>query len=102
MLRSQVRDRYAQGKDVGIWDTEHLEIEAKLAASMCERWGMVAAEADGEDTAGRQKLKLSTPAGLVERAFAVSKLFMDRARKDGLVHTSPDMPPVEDREIGPE
>lgn len=41
---------------------------AKVAFEMAQRWGMVAAIPDGEDTAGRQKLRLMTPLELAQRA----------------------------------
>lgn len=72
-----------------IQETEMLEQEAKLAFAMIEKWGMVAGVENGEDTAGRQKLRLSTPKELVERAFECAKLGMDTARNRGLVHTIP-------------
>ena len=71
------------------------EDEAKLAFSLLERWGMVAAAPDGEDSAGRSKLKLSTPDELVERAFAVAKLAFDKARADNLIHNAGPMPKYE-------
>jgi hypothetical protein len=45
---------------------------AKIAIEMAQRWGMVAAIPDGEDTAGRQKLRLMTPAELAQRAVATT------------------------------
>ena len=50
---------------------EVLDMRARLAASFIERWGMVAAEPDGEDSAGRQQMKLMDPADLVWRACSV-------------------------------
>lgn len=52
-------------------DTDHLNTKARLALAMLERWGMVAAEHGGEDTAGRAKLKLQPVNELVLRAVEV-------------------------------
>jgi hypothetical protein len=49
-----------------------------LAASMIEKWGMIAAVEDGEDTRGRQKLRMLSPTELVNRAFETSELFANR------------------------
>lgn len=48
--------------------------EAKMATDMIVKWGMVAAEDDGEDTAGRHKIKLSSPKNLVDRAVEMAEL----------------------------
>jgi len=42
---------------------------ARTAQEFIDRWGMVAAIPDGEDSAGRQKLRLATPDELVVRAM---------------------------------
>jgi hypothetical protein len=41
---------------------------AKVAIEMVEKWGPVAAVPDGEDSAGRQKLRMQTAAELAVRA----------------------------------
>lgn len=45
---------------------------ARIAMSMAERWGMVAAMPDGEDSAGRQKLRVLTPEELANKACATA------------------------------
>jgi hypothetical protein len=70
-------------------DTEIFEQEASLAAEMIERWGMIAAMPDGEDSAGRSKLRLATPEELVGRALDCARLFMEKARANGLVTAVP-------------
>lgn len=73
-----------------IVQSEHLEFEAKVAEEFIARWGMVAGAPDGEDSAGRAKLRLQTPEELIERAFNTAALFMEHARKYKLVHVTPD------------
>ena len=99
--QSQIVAKYGPPGQVQVWETEHLELEANLAASLIERWGMVCAEPDGEDSAGRQKLRLQTPDELVQRAFDVAHDFMDQARIRGLIHTTPDLPPSKEWEGEP-
>ena len=45
--------------------------------ALIERWGMVAAMSDGEDSAGRQRLRLATPEELVSRAADITNLAFD-------------------------
>ena len=81
-----------------VHESEHFELEGALAVVMIERWGMIAAVEDGEDSSGRSKLRALTPEELVTRAFDTAKLAMARAREAGLVLEI--APPVE-HEIGP-
>ena len=57
---------------------------ARMAFALIERWGAVAAEADGEDSTGRAKLKLQSPADLVKRAFDIAEAAIAEAKKRGL------------------
>lgn len=60
-----------------------------FAMQCIERWGMVAGEADGEDSAGRAKIRLATPTELVDRAFAISELLHERAAERGWLMSVP-------------
>src|SRR5690349_12323012 len=95
MIESKISDKYGFDKAIQIHETEQLEREAQMAFVLIERWGMVAGIEDGEDSAGRARVRLSTPSELVARAFAVARLAMDRARQNGLVHTTPSIADVE-------
>ncbi len=75
---------------------ELAEDEAKMAAALIERWGMVAAIPDGEDSAGRAKLRLATPEELVARAFSCAKLAMKHARDNNLLHKTDPVPDLSD------
>lgn len=48
--------------------------EARMAMEMIVKWGLVAGENGGEDSAGRHKLRLATPEELVERAVKVAEI----------------------------
>ena len=72
-------------------DNEFLEQEAVLAGELVRHWGMVAGINDGEDTAGRTRIRLQTPTELVGRAFDTAKLFFETARAKGLIHTGPEL-----------
>lgn len=61
--------------------------EAEFALQCIQKWGMVAAKDDGEDSSGRAKIKLSTPEEIVDRAFKIARLAMEHiAREDMLIH----------------
>ncbi len=57
-----------------LYSSEMPEPEATFAMQMLERWGMVAAMDDGEDSAGRQKIRVATPEELVWRACTVAEV----------------------------
>lgn len=72
--------------------------EAKLAITLIERWGMVAAKHDGEDSAGRACLTLQTPEELVERACKTAELaFAELERRGWMLHM-PEQPAEESPE----
>ena len=83
------KDRMALGEIV-THETEIMEFEAKFALAVMEKWGMVAAMPDGEDSSGRQQLRLATPEELVARAFAIAKLAFQRTRDDSLMVAIPE------------
>lgn len=51
-----------------------LNDRAVFAQAMIERWGCVSCEYDGEDSSGRQKMRIQTPEELVTRACAIAEL----------------------------
>ncbi len=61
-----------------------------FAMQLIERWGMVAGEPDGEDSAGRSKLKLQSVNSLVARAFDTAELADAVARDRGHIIDVPD------------
>jgi hypothetical protein len=63
--------------------------EATVVLHLIEKWGMVAATPDGEDSAGRQKMRLQTPEELVARAMEVTRLAFSTLRENGWLVTIP-------------
>lgn len=53
-----------------------LTTEARFAMQLIERWGMVDAAPDGEDKAGRSKLRLLDPIEVVDRACDTASFAM--------------------------
>ena len=73
--RIEIRDPTDYGLgEINVIAGKALTSTARLAEQLAERWGMVAAEDDGEDSAGRQKVRLATPIEVIERACAVASL----------------------------
>lgn len=54
--------------EIRTFSPDHLAHEAALACQMMERWGLVAATPDGEDSAGRAKLRRITGEELAREA----------------------------------
>lgn len=93
MIETKFNVEYGQQKLI-LHETEVPEAETRLAFSLLERWGMVSATPDGEDSAGRSKLRLSTPTELIDRAFSVANLAYSHARKNNLIHDCGSIPEI--------
>lgn len=73
------------------------EKRAVFAMAIIERWALVAAEPDGEDSAGRQKLKMPEPDKLVERAVQIADGAYEAFALKGWLHELPDWETVIER-----
>ena len=96
----KVGDKYDNMRnEVALSESVHANFEARFAMVLMEKWGMVNAEPDGEDSAGRARLRPATPKEVVNRACELSSLAMDEFRaRDWIV----DLPnPFEDPEAAP-
>jgi len=56
---------------------------ARFAMACIERWGMVCAMPDGEDSGGRQKLRPATVSEITEHACACAEAAYDQFQKRG-------------------
>ena len=95
MIETKVNEKYAETYRFTAHENEHPEAEAKLAFEFIKRWGLVMAADDGEDSVGRQKFRLATPQELIDRAFSIAHLAMDKARSTGLIHQGPTLADLE-------
>lgn len=60
---------------------------ARLAMTLIEKWGMTATTvADGEDSAGRQRTRLLTPAEVVGRATETAERAIEEMHSLGWMH----------------
>ena len=71
-------------------DTDFLGVKARLVIDFIVRWGAVAAVPDGEDSKGRQKLRLMTEKELVAKALLSVELATDELAKRGWMIQIPD------------
>ena len=70
------------------YELEHFDLTGRMAAEQMFRLSNVPIMPDGEDSQGRQKLRMATPEELVEKAFACATLLVKAARDRGHVHTA--------------
>ena len=76
-------------EDVTIYKTVAPNLHAVFALNYIERWGAVAAIPDGEDSAGRQKLKMQSPQELVDRACETATIMVDEFTSRGWLLSLP-------------
>jgi hypothetical protein len=92
-------DRYDLDGHVSVVTHERfqLDIRARIALGLIERWGQVAGEIDGEDSAGRAKLRLATPAEVVNRACDCAQGAMDAFISKGWTVKTPSLSDLQDK-----
>lgn len=84
-----IRKNFDGEVKVTLHETEVPTLEARMALSFMERWAMVAAESDGEDSAGRAKLRLMTADEITSHACNVAQKAVDQFRARGWVKNIP-------------
>jgi hypothetical protein len=78
-------------KQLRIHDDEIMNQEARFACALIERWGIVAGEVEGEDSAGRSVCRNATPAEVVARACSIAETALGEFRKRGWMFKGPDI-----------
>lgn len=71
--------------------------EANFAMALVERWGIVAARPDGEDTAGRQQLRDMKPTELAKEACDIAEATFTEFHERGWFVELPNIATVEER-----
>ena len=94
---SKSRYEWENGAHLGLHDTEHLTAEMRFAMNIAERWAMVSATPDGEDSAGRQQMKHMPETEVIERAFTIARLAFERGRRLGWVVPLPTMAEIKEQ-----
>lgn len=70
--------------------TVEIATPAKMALDIACRWGIAAADADGEDTAGRQKLRSLTPDEIADKACRTAQALWSRFERLGWLVSIPE------------
>ena len=97
-IRVQTRKDFRGRPDQVLTELLQFDVEGKIVIDLITRWGMVAAIPDGEDSSGRQKLRLMTPEELVERAVSTAHIFVEQAKRESLAIELPEPEPLQDEE----
>ena len=59
-------------------------MKARMACALIEKWGMVVCDtSNGEDSAGRARMRLMKPGEVVDRACATADIAIDRMHELG-------------------
>ncbi len=74
MIGYQERETYRGASEVIIYGRFAFDPRAELAKELVKHFGVIAGVTDGEDSAGRQKIRMQESAELVERACNISDL----------------------------
>lgn len=62
---------------------------ARFAMDVADRWGMIATIPDGEDSAGRQQMRLATPEELAARACEAAQALWNEFSSRGWFFEAP-------------
>lgn len=87
--RLQYDDFHNRKVETIVNESHVAEFEARLATQLIERWGIVAAVPDGEDSSGRQTIRLMTPEETVQRAVETAELAVKTFHDKGWMHKMP-------------
>lgn len=74
---------------VGHHNTTAFDPRATFATSCIEKWGMVAAMVDGEDSSGRTRARVATPDEIVSRACDIAEKAYAEFERRGWAHAIP-------------
>ena len=90
-----ISKRYGN-KENTIVALKHPTAKARLAMELMARWGLVLAEPDGEDSAGRQQLRTCTAAEIVNKACEVAEYAYNEFEKREWLLDIPEIPAESD------
>ena len=76
-------------RQIAVHNDEISNPEALLTFALVERWGMIMGTPDGEDSSGRQKVRIMTASELVERACRVTEQVFMACRDLGWIRPGP-------------
>ncbi len=82
-----------QNTEVTVYETRMPTDVGKFAAHLAQHFSIVAAQPDGEDTSGRQRLTLMHPADVAKRACDVAQAMWRELADRGWFLDLPDLKP---------
>lgn len=91
------RYKLDSGSGIMVHETEYLDQRARTAVSFVEKWGMALCEFDGEDSAGRQKMKVASCDSVVKRACEMTDLLFYEFRNRGWITDMPTYAEVDEK-----
>jgi hypothetical protein len=94
----QYRDRLVDSRQIVEKPMRFATQEARLATVLIEKWGMVAGQPDGEDSAGRAKFRIMTPDDVVSRACNVAERAVQAFKRRGWLVPLPDFEELESKQ----
>jgi len=85
------KNRYGEDSNPVITggDRRVFTLEAKIAVNLVEKWGLAAAENNGEDSSGRGTLRILSAAEMVAKACNVAELLSEEIEKRGWMVVAP-------------
>lgn len=91
-MKVRITEEHNYGdKKVVMFHTEAPNYEGQLALELLNRFGLIAAEPDGEDSGGRQKQKLLPVETAVARCFDLAHEAVRVLHERGLMVALPDL-----------
>lgn len=89
----KVIEKYGRNSEKTILthETEMLTMEGRMAFCLIEKWGMVAATVNGEDSAGRSQIIELTPDQVVDRAVSITEKALAAFRSKEWIVQGPDI-----------
>lgn len=91
LIEFEVTGNYEDTPRLCVHTLEHDTPTAALAKDIAVRWALVVAIPDGEDSAGRQKLRMPTAVELADRASDIAETLMAKLKLKGHIISVPSL-----------
>jgi len=91
----KITSQYGEPKLI-VHERDHATLAARIALNLAERWGMIAAVPDGEDSSGRSKLRTMTPEEITDRACNTAESLLVEIKNRGWIAEAPSWEEMEE------
>ena len=92
------RETYCGATEVNTHASVALNLEADLAFHLMKQLSIIAAKEDGEDSAGRQRIRLLSPEEVAERSCAIAAAAVRKFEENGWMKEVPAPKPQKSKE----